>query len=209
MLSTFLIVALCTFAGSQTQSQSLGDYARSVRKKNTQDTKAAKVFDNDNLPNSTINTVGTTSKTDAAPAKDQDASKPADANPEDKSADPNSQPNAKDKNPSDQKSQDGADAKKKPSDEIKPGQSLEDRRAAYDVWRKRIDEQKQKVDQLARDLDDFQHHALMPQVDDWTANVKYKQGIIDRQKALDAARTELSDLQDKARRSGVPASVAE
>jgi hypothetical protein len=190
--------AACTLAGAQAQAPSLGDYARSVRKTKPEATKNAKVYDNDNLPSApTISVVGSSSETASEARKDDPNGATADKNANDKMA------------ASDTKTQANAEEKQKASADIKPGQSPEDREKAYGVWKQRIDEQKKKIDQLSRDLDDFQHNTAMPQVSSWPDNQKYAQGVADRQKALDQAKAQLNDLQEQARKAGVPSSVAE
>ena len=205
-----LTIAFSALSNAQTSTPSLGDYARSVRQNKPQATKATgKVYDNDAISSAaTISVVGATPQT-VADSKDssQPNAKTADA----KSSD---QPDAK---TADTKSSDksAADSKAgdKPADkktaEVKPGQSLEERQKAFDAWKTRIADQKKKVDQLAHDLDDYQHNSTLAQVSVWPETQKYGQGLAEKQKALDQARTELSDLQEQARKAGVPASVAE
>src|SRR5438067_12799414 len=55
----FFIFASCAMAVAQTQSPSLGDYARSVKKSKPQEAKTAKVYDNDTMHSATtISVVG-------------------------------------------------------------------------------------------------------------------------------------------------------
>ena len=57
MLTAIAIAAVD--AAAQTQSSSLGDYARAVKKTKPESRKAAKTYDNDNLPNkSKLSVVG-------------------------------------------------------------------------------------------------------------------------------------------------------
>lgn len=180
MAAIVLMIALSTIAGAQAQSASLGDYARSVRHNKPPATKPpAKVFDNDNLPSATISVVGGASQTGT------DAAKAAGSG---------------------LKTDEKADNKQP---EIKPGQSPEERQKAFDGWKTRIADQKKKVDALAHDLDDFQHNSTLAQVSVWPETQKYGQGLADKQKALAQAKADLSDLQEQARKAGVPASVAE
>lgn len=197
MAAIVLMIALSAMVHAQAQSASLGDYARSVRQNKPQATKApAKVYDNDNLPSSTISVVGATAPTSVDAAKDSTDGKQPDAKADDKTA--ASAPKTDEK-----------PAEKKASTEIKPGQSPEERKKAFDGWKTRIAEQKKKVDQLAHDLDDFQHNSTLAQVSLWPETQKYGQGLADKQKALAQAKAELSDLREQARKAGVPASVAE
>ena len=196
-MAAIFMIALGVMAGAQAQSASLGDYARSVRQNKPQATKApAKVYDNDNLPSATISVVGATAPTATDAAKDSKDSQQPDVKADDKTA--ASTPKTDEKS-----------AEKKASTEIKPGQSPEERQKAYAGWKTRIADQKKKVDALAHDLDDFQHNSTLAQVTVWPETQKYGQGLADKQKALAQAKAELSDLQEQARKAGVPASVAE
>jgi len=196
-MAAIFMIALGVMAGAQAQSASLGDYARSVRQNKPQAAKApAKVYDNDNLPSATISVVGATAPTATDAAKDSKDSQQPDVKADDKTA--ASTPKTDEKS-----------AEKKASTEIKPGQSPEERQKAYAGWKTRIADQKKKVDALAHDLDDFQHNSTLAQVTVWPETQKYGQGLADKQKALAQAKAELSDLQEQARKAGVPASVAE
>lgn len=197
MAAILFMIALSAVAGAQAQSASLGDYARSVKKNKPQATKApAKVYDNDNLPSTTISVVGASAPTATDAAKGTKDSAQPDAKTDDKTVASTSKPDEK-------------AAEKKTATEIKPGQSPEDRKKVFDSWKSRIADQKKKVDQLAHDLDDFQHNSTLAQVSVWPETQKYGQGLADKQKALAQAKAELSDLQEQARKAGVPASVAE
>lgn len=196
-MAAIFMIALSVMAGAQAQSAPLGDYARSVRQNKPQATKApAKVYDNDNLPSATISVVGATAPTATDAAKDSKDSQQPDVKADDKTA--ASTPKTDEK-----------PAEKKASTEIKPGQSPEERQKAYAGWKTRIADQKKKVDALAHDLDDFQHNSTLAQVTVWPETQKYGQGLADKQKALAQAKAELSDLQEQARKAGVPASVTE
>ena len=179
-----LTIALSAVSNAQDPTPSLGDYARSVRQNKPQATKAAaKVYDNDTIPSATISVVGSA-----------DASKKA-GETSDKSASTESKS-------ADQQADQKANA-------IKPGQSPEERQKLFDEWKTRIDDQKKKVDQLAHDLNDYQHNSTLAQVSVWPETQKYGQGLAEKQKALEQAKTELSNLQEQARKAGIPSSVAE
>jgi hypothetical protein len=187
---------------SQAQSRSLGDYARAVKKTKPEPKKSAsKVYDNDNLPrSSSLSVVGTPTET----ASETDKAK----NP-DSSANPN------------EKSQDKK--KTEESGQIKPGQSPEERQKAIDSWAHKIDDQKSKVDLLSRELDVLtREHQI--KTSEFYANTalrvqnpnafeeedaKYKKEIAEKQKSVDEAKSKLNDLQEEARKSGVPNSAAE
>ena len=203
-----LTIAFTAVSSAQTASPSLGDYARSVRQNKPQATKApAKVYDNDTIPSATtISVVGAAPQTVADKDTTQPDSKTADAKSSDQ-PDAKADTKATDKSAIDSKAGDKA-ADKKPA-EIKPGQSLEERQKAFEVWAKKIADQKKTIDQLTRDLNDYQHNSTLAQVSLWPETQKYGQGLAEKQKALDQAKTELSDLQEQARKAGVPASIAE
>jgi hypothetical protein len=172
-------------------SQSLADYARSVRKDKKAD--APKVFDNDNLPtNDKLSVVG--NATDASAATPQ-----ADAGAATDGADPN-----------------------KPG-VIKPGDSKEDRQKVFDEWKGKIDEQKDDISLVSRELDVLQREYRlraaafyadagnrMRDSKDWDKeDTQYKQQIADKQKAVDEAKQKLEDLQENARKAGVPSTSRE
>jgi len=200
MTAIFFVIASGAVAEAQAQAQapSLGDYARSVRRNKPQAAKApAKVYDNDNLPiTPTISVVGAKPDTSAGTSGENKDVKQPDAKADDKSASLTSKPAEK------------ANEKKAPA-EVKPGQSLEDRQKAFEGWKKQIADQKKKIDQLAHDLDDFQHNSTLAQVSVWPETQKYSQGLADKQKALAQAKADLDALQEQARKAGVPASVTE
>ncbi|HTF44987.1 MAG TPA: hypothetical protein VK641_13850 [Terriglobales bacterium] len=177
-----------TSAGS---SQSLADYARSVRK----DKKPAvpKVFDNDNLPKQDkLSVVGNVTEASAAtPAGEPSANQSP--------ADPN-----------------------KPA-AIKPEDSPEDRKKIFDEWKGKIDEQKDDISLISRELDVLQREYRLRAAafysdagnrlrdsKDWdTQDMQYKQQIADKQKSVDDARQKLEDLQEQARKAGVPSASRE
>ncbi|HKW17532.1 MAG TPA: hypothetical protein VJO35_08505 [Terriglobales bacterium] len=183
----FLTFAVCGLAGAQSQPeqqpQSLGDFARVLKRNRAEKARPASstVYDNDNLPSSTsISVVG-------------DSSASADASNGNKAAANAAQ------------SQNQNEASK-----VKPGQSAQDREKALDAWKQKIDAQKEKVDQLAKDLDAAKNHPTSTStVPVWPYNTGYQQDVTDRQKALDDARAELNQMQEDARKEGVPNSVAQ
>jgi len=201
-----LAIALSTMAAAQSQSQSLGDYARAARKAKPASKGAAKTYDNDNLPrNTSLSVVGQASAAPADQSKEQDSKEQSkDA------ASPGKQ---------DEKSEAG----KKPEAQIKPGQPADERQKALEVWKEKVDAQKDKVSLLSRELDVLQREHQLKQAEfyaDTAARVtnpngfadedaKYKQQIADKQKALDEAKAKFEDIQDQARKAGAPNSVAE
>ncbi len=159
---------------SGASAQSLGDYARSVRKNKTEPTTASRHYDNDNLPtNETLSVVG------PPPGSD-------------------------------------ANANSTPAPSAPASNAAADRQKAADEWKQKIDKQKEKVDALNHELDLDQRELrmrsaavaadpglLVRNVDFDKQNEQYKNDAIAKQKALDAARQQLDDLQDQAHKAGV------
>jgi len=195
---------LATLACAQS-SESLGDYARSVRKEEKKG--SAKKYDNDNMPaTDKISVVGNAQPEgstqpgaeDANPGSTPDANT---AQPGDSStgATPDSQQDAT-------KKTDGSDAQK-----------------ANDEWKKKIADQKAKVDLLSRETDvmqrEYRLRAAVFYADagnrlrnqgSWDKeDTQYKQQLAQKQKALDDAKKALADIQEQARKAGVPAKLRE
>jgi len=215
LLTAVVAFTLANAAAAQSQNQSLGDYARAVKKTKPAPAgkTAPKVYENDNLPvGASLSVVGNASANDADSVENKDPEKKSDAKADNKPADP-SRPEAK-----------SADAaEKKPEAQLKPGQSAEDRDKALEAFKKKLDAQKDKINLLARELDVMQREYQL-KVSEFYSDVaartqnpngltdvdtKYKQQIADKQKSLDDANTELSNMQEEGRRSGAPSSVLE
>jgi len=177
--------------GSQsnaTAEPSLGSYARTVRK--DKKALAAKQFDNDNLPTDTKLSVVGGSSAAAPPALPGSA-------------------------------QAAGNAPQMP--QAQPGQSVEQRQVVYDQWQQRITGQQQQVDLLSRELDVAQREyrlraaAMYGDAGDRLRNeaawdkedADYKQKIAEKQKAVDEAKQKLSEMQEEARKAGVPSSSRE
>ncbi|HSZ03270.1 MAG TPA: hypothetical protein VK788_27500 [Terriglobales bacterium] len=189
-------LASCASAqDSTTQPQPLGDYARSVRK--DKKTAPTKQYDNDNMPvDDKLSVVGGAGSSDSQ--AQTAASGGADAASSDKKGD--------DKPPA-----------------IQPGQSQEDRQKTYDAWKDKLADQKAKVDLLNRELDveqrEYQLRAAAMYADagnrlrnsgSWDKeDADYKQKIAEKKKAADDAKQQLDDMQENARKAGVPSSVRE
>ena len=201
-LVTFLFFSACA-ALAQTGQQPLGDYARAVKKTNppaASDQK--KVYDNDNLPTTgPVSVVGSSSATSTSdPAKDAASA---------------ATPSADDKEKADNKE------KKDAPPEIKPGQSMDERKKAIDAWKDKYASQSDKIAKLSHELDLLQSEYRVKAADFYanTANraqnptgfakedADYKQQIAEKQKALDAEKAKLSDIQEQSRRAGVPDSA--
>ena len=191
---------LVSLAGAQS-SESLGDYARRVRKEEKKG--SAKKYDNDNLPaTDKISVVGNaepetgSGDASAAPTTDANAAQAGDSS---AGSTPDAQPGAE----------------KKPE--------VSDAQKVNDDWKKKIDEQKAKVDLLSREMDvtqrEYRLRAAAFYADagnrlrnqgSWDKeDTQYKQQMAQKQKALDDAKKALADLQEQARKAGVPAKVRE
>ena len=196
------ILSSVSMQAQSAQSPSLGDYARSVKKNKPEAKKSAsKIYDNDTLPrDSSLSVVGTPS----GPAVEGDKEKS-----------PESTTNADEKTKEKKKAEE--------SGQIKPGQSPDQRQKAIDTWKQKIDDQKAKVDLLNRELNVLtREHQI--KTSEFYANTtlrvqnpnafeeedaKYKKDIAEKQKSVDDAKSKLNDLQEEARKSGVPNSAAE
>jgi hypothetical protein len=200
LILTGMSASFASAQSSTPQEQPLGDYARAVRK----DKKTAtKQFDNDTLPmNDKLSVVGSAASGDSqaasSNASETAANSGADAAQSDKKVD------------------------EKPAG-IQPGESKEERQKTYDLWKERLTEQKAKVDLLSRELDveqrEYQLRAAAMYADagnrlrsagTWDKeDAEYKKKIEDKKKAADEAKQVMDDMQEDARKAGVPSSVRE
>ncbi|HTZ83115.1 MAG TPA: hypothetical protein VMB66_07995 [Candidatus Acidoferrales bacterium] len=202
-----------TSSNSQTSAggQSLGEYARQVRKESGTSAKA-KVFDNDNLPTQDqLSIVGTPTRAQdtASDSKSDDSSAQAPAPGSDNGPKTQSSAGTEDKSAANS-------APAAPQDEAT-------RQAAWKQWAERLKAQQDQIDLLNRELDvlqrEYQLRAAAMYGDignrlrnsaDWDKqDANYKQQIADKQKAVDDAKQKLDDLQEEARKAGVPSSVRE
>jgi len=194
------LLAVCP-AGAQNQptaqsgdSTNLADYARKTRKDPAAKNKP-KVYDNDNLPkDDKLSVVGTPSPeaASAAPAESGDKASAGTAAPADKAT--------------------GT-----------PEKNEAEKQAEYKQWQEKITAQKEKIDLLQREFDvlqkEYQLRAAAMYADvgnrlrnqtQWDKqDADYKEKIADKQKALDQAKQGLDDMQEAARRAGVPAGMRE
>jgi hypothetical protein len=187
---------LASPAAAQTPSpaqdqSSLGDYAKKIRKDPGTAKARPKVFDNDNLPtNDKLSVVGQQSAAEAAGAA------------------PSAAPGAA---PSDDKK-----AAKTDDDQAK-------KQAAWKSWQTKLTAQKDQIDLASRELDvlqrEYQLRAAAMYADagnrmrneaQWDKqDADYKQKIADKQKAVDDAKQKLTDMQEEARKDGVPSAMVE
>jgi hypothetical protein len=187
---------------SQNQAQpSLADYARQKKKDSPQPKSRSKVFDNDNLPkDDKLSVVG--EQPPVAADKSSEA-KPADST--------GNVPAAPDK---------------KSATETKAAATEDDqakRQAALKEWQQKLTAQKDQIDLIDRELDvlkrEYQIRAAAFYADAgdrlrnsgaWDKqDTQYKQQIADKQKALDEAKQKLEDMQEEARKAGIPAAMRE
>lgn len=189
-------------AQNSTAGQSLGEYARQIRK--PADNGKPKVFDNDNMPKSDkLSVVG-----NAAPASSEEPK-------------PDEMMNAGQAKASTEGQQ-----PPKPDAAAKSGETTAPevpKETAWKQWGDKINAQKQQIDMLTREVTvlqrEYQLRAAAMYADagnrlrnqaDWDKqDAQYKQQIADKQKAVDEAKTKLEDLQEQARRAGVPDSFLE
>jgi hypothetical protein len=206
-------------ASGTPSGSSLGDYARQVRK----DPGAAqkkKVFDNDNLPvDDKLSIVGPTpastpSSDTSAEAKPADSATAAPASIDAKAGSTDAKPGTN--------AQTQLKIVPKTAEEEAAAKDA-DKQAAMKQWADKIAAQKDQIDLIARELDvlqrEYQIRAAAMYADagnrmrnsgDWDKqDTQYKQQIADKQKSLEEAKQKLDDMQEGARKAGVPASVSE
>lgn len=154
-------------------AQSLGDYARAVRKNKPETTTASRHYDNDNLPTGqSLSVVGPPA--DAAANTSAPAAAPA------------------------------------------PDTAAAGRQKAADDWKQRIDKQKEKIAELAHEVDLDQRELRLRAVAQTSDpgvtarnvqfvkdEVQYKSDMDAKQKQLEDARQQLDELQDQAHKAGV------
>jgi hypothetical protein len=166
---------------SGASAQSLGDYARAARKKRVEPTSTSRHYDNDNLPTGeTLSVVG------PSPAGNANAGNPT------------STPAAK-------------------AAVVDPAAAAAERQKTADEWTKKLDQQRQKIDSLNHELDidqrEYRLRAAAMYADagnrlrnaaQWDKDdTQYKSDVEGKQKALDAARQELDEMQEQARKAGI------
>jgi hypothetical protein len=179
-----LMFVVCLFAAAafvqQSFAQSLGDVARANRAKKHSSTSAVKL-DDDSMPHNSVTSTGSEPET----AKKGD----------DKSTDA--------------KSTDAKDAKKDTADSQKQKNA---------DLKKQVDEEKKEIGTLQRELDIAQREArlraaayygdagtmLRDQAKYAEDTRKEQDEINGKKQALDAAQKKLEDLQEQARKSGMP-----
>jgi hypothetical protein len=172
------IATLILLGVSGAAAQSLGDYARAARKRKPEPTSTSRHFDNDNLPTGgNLSVVGPPPAGDAGNANSAQAATAA---------------------------------------AVDPAAAAAERQKTADEWKKKLDQQKQKVDSLNHELDLDQRELRLRTAAAYTDptvsvrdvkwnkdNARCKSDIEEKQKALDAARQELDETQEQARKAGI------
>jgi hypothetical protein len=171
-IGTLLLMGISGAAAAQ----SLGDYARAVRKNKPEPSATTRHFDNDNLPtDQTLSVVGPTPAANAGSATAANA--PAAA----------------------------------------PAAAAADRQKSADAWKDRLAKQQDKISALNHELDLDQREyrlraasyyadagsRLRDAADADKQDSDYKTDVEAKQKAIEAAQQELSELQEQARKDGV------
>lgn len=193
---------------STDQNQPLGEFARAQKKDRK---KAARTFDNDNLPTADkLNIVGKSGPetADAGNAPSQGPAQEQAAEGETEGKPPASGKHA-------------GQAQKMP--EVNPGESAEDRQKVYAEWQDKLSEQQQKLDLASRELDVLQREYKLRAAEfysdagnrlrnqaDWDKNdADYKKQLEEKQEAVTEAKQDLESMREDARKAGVPNSVTE
>jgi len=171
------IVTLLLLGVSGAAAQSLGDYARKARKNKAEPTTTSRYFDNDNLPtNETLSVVGP--QPDSANTGSAQGARPAAGN---------------------------------------PAAAAAERQKTADEWKQKMDSQKEKINGLSRELDLEQREyrlraaamygdagSRLRNAAQWDKeDAQYKSDVEGKQKAIEAARQELDEMQEQARKAGI------
>jgi len=170
------------------QSDSLAEAARKHKQQQAGKPVAAKVYTNDNLPaTETISTVG-------APATDATADAPTDGLAA------------------------SADGSTPAKNGAKPADEGKSRQKTWEDWREKIEKQKAAVEQMQKENDEIDrqfklttgnyYSSAQQRLFDGAAMAKedaaYKQQMEQKKKAIEDAKQKIEDLQEGARRAGVP-----
>jgi hypothetical protein len=193
-----------TAQGQTTSGSSLGDYARQVRKDSGSASKSRpKVFDNDNLPREDkLSVIG-----EEPPVSGTDNSAPA------KAAEPSANAPASEAKPGE-----ASQAKPEPKNN-----DMAAKQAAWKQWQERLGKQREQIELLQRELDvmqrEYQIRAAAFYADagnrlrnsgEWDkTDAQYKQQVADKTKAVEDAKQKLDDMEEEARKAGVPANMRE
>ena len=183
-----ITIGVLLLLGTGAFAQSLGEVARSNRKGKAHQSAANHQYDNDNLPKTEhLSVVG------PAPAVTATAGNPA----------------------GDTTAQDQAAAQAASTTDRKA--AAEERQRAADEWKNKIEDQKQKVDSLSHELELTQREYRLRAVAMYSdagnrlrnaatwdkEDADFKKQLEEKQKAVDAAKQDLDNLTEQARKAGV------
>jgi hypothetical protein len=200
MTAALVAILAVSFAGAQ--NASLGDLARQVRKQKP--ATAGKTFDNDNLPqDDKVSVVG------QAPEQSADAN----------SANTNNATTPTQEQPA--HSGDAAKAPASGDDKSSASDEQAKKQAMYKEWQEKIQHQRDAIDLANRELDvanrEYRLRAAAFYADAgnrlrnagaWDKeDGQFKDQIAAKQKTLDDAKKTLEDMQEQARKAGVPSSM--
>jgi predicted RNase H-like nuclease (RuvC/YqgF family) len=185
MLAVLAVVAATAMAAAA-QSDSLGDYARAVRKEKRPPAKM--LYTNDNLPSTAaISVVGPP----AASTEQNPAAKPSDEKPK-------------------------ADQKEGKTTENKTPQDEQGWRDQFAAQKRTIAGLEHELDLLQREykLHVTEYYAdagneLRDQKKWAEDDAKYRADIAEKQKQIEEAKAQLQDMEEQARKAGVPSSASE
>jgi hypothetical protein len=193
-----LLLAFCMTATGTAQDDSLAAQARQARKNKV--TTQTRTFDNDNLPREDkLSIVGTPQP-------------PADANPPAAATSTTTDASSKDKS-----------ANASTDNNVSTKDAAAKKQAEWSQWKDRIVAQKEAIDLSQRELDVTEREyklrmaAMYADVGNRLRNsgqwdkqdADYKAQIEAKRKALVDAKQKLEDMQEEARKAGVPASIRE
>jgi hypothetical protein len=183
-----MAIGVLLLLGTAAFGQSLGEVARSARKGKTHQSAANHQYDDDNLPkNDHLSVVG------PAPAANANGSNPTgEVSPQGQAA-----------------AQATATADKKAP--------AEERQRAAEEWKNKIDDKKQKVASLSHELELTQREYRLRAVAMYSdagnrlrnsatwdkEDADFKKQLDEKQKAVDAAKQDLDNLTEQARKAGV------
>ncbi len=199
LIQLTMMAGLLVLASGVASAQSLGDYARTVRKDKSEPAPATRHFDNDNLPTTdALSVVGPAPETTAA----------ADAKAVTVS-------NATDPKAADARA---GDPKTASATQAEPKQAAADKSKEAEEMKKKIDEQQAKINSLNREVDLDQREerlraaayyqdagSRLRNPAEWNKEQSQNQSdAAEKQKALDAARQKLDEMQEQARKAGIP-----
>jgi hypothetical protein len=211
---TGAILSGLLFTLAAAQNDNLADYARKVKQERQAQPAPKKVYDNENMPRTDhLSVVG--------PQVPEVPESIAEGSAE--SGEPTTQEAADQSAPAAEAEQKSDDNAGKEPRATTPGESIEARQKVHSDWQKKIADQKQAVDLAQRELDvaqrEYKLRAAAVYADvgyrlrnsaQWDKEDRqYKEQIDAKQKALDAAKQKLSELQDQARKAGLPSKMRE